>query len=95
MVTLLAYVSLGILSDVLIAWYYMALSGRRAFRASALALVIPLFTFGVIERALATHDWKCIGGFVIGNALGTYWAVSKSKGRANAITSGEVKEGSL
>ena len=79
MVTLLAYTALGILSDILVAWYYMALSARRAFRASALAVLIPLFTFGVIERALATHDLTCIVGFVVGNGIGTFIAVKRSK----------------
>jgi len=72
---LLIYVALGIVADIFIALYYMALSERRAFRASLYAVIIPLFTFGVIERALTTHDPKCIAGFVIGNGIGTYIAV--------------------
>jgi hypothetical protein len=79
MVTLLAYVSLGILADIFIARYYMALSARRAWLASLYAVIIPLFTFGVIERAMTTRDWKCVVGFVIGNGAGTYWAVKRAK----------------
>lgn len=75
---LLIYVGIGVIADVFIALYYMALSERRAFRASVYAVIIPLFTFVVIERALATHDVTCIIGFVIGNGIGTYLAV---KGR--------------
>jgi len=72
---LLIYVALGVVADIFIALYYMALSDRRAFRASLYAIIIPLFTFGVIERALTTHDLKCIVGFVIGNGIGTYLVV--------------------
>jgi hypothetical protein len=79
LLTLLAYVSLGILADVLIARYYLALSARRALSASVYSLLIPLFTFGVIERAMTTRDWKCVVGFVAGNAIGTYWAVKKTR----------------
>ena len=79
LLTLLIYVALGIVADIFIAWYYLALSERRAFRASVLAVLIPLFTFGVIERALATHDMTCIVGFVVGNGIGTYWAVRHSR----------------
>jgi len=75
LLTLLIYVALGVVADIFIALYYMALSERRAFRASLYAIIIPLFTFGVIERALTTHDLKCIVGFVAGNGIGTYWAV--------------------
>ena len=79
LLTLLIYVALGVIADVFIAWYYLALSERRAFRASVLAVLIPLFTFGVIERALATHDMTCIVGFVMGNGIGTYWAVRRKR----------------
>ena len=75
LLTLLIYVALGVVADIFIALYYMALSERRAFRASLYAVIIPLFTFVVIERALATHDVTCIIGFVIGNGIGTYIAV--------------------
>ena len=75
LLTLLIYVALGVVADIFIALYYMALSERRAFRASLYAVIIPLFTFGVIERALTTHDVTCIIGFVIGNGIGTYIAV--------------------
>ena len=74
---LLAYVSLGILSDVLIARYYMALSARQALRASVYAAAIPLTTFLVIARALETKDLGLFLAFTLGNAIGTYWAVSK------------------
>jgi len=56
LLTLLIYVALGVVADIFIALYYMALSERRAFQASLYAVIIPLFTFVVIERALATHD---------------------------------------
>jgi len=79
LLTLLIYVALGIVADIFIALYYMALSERRAFRASLYAVIIPLFTFGVIERALATHDLKCIVGFVVGNGIGTYLVVRHSR----------------
>jgi len=79
LLTLLIYVALGVVADVFIALYYMALSERRAFRASLYAVIIPLFTFGVIERALATHDMTCIVGFVVGNGIGTYWAVRHNR----------------
>jgi len=75
LLTLLIYVALGVVADIFIALYYMALSERRAFQASLYAVIIPLFTFVVIERALATHDVTCIIGFVIGNGIGTYIAV--------------------
>lgn len=77
MLTLLIYVILGVIADVFIALYYRALSERRACRASAYAVIIPLFTFGVIERALTTRDWKCVIGFVAGNGIGTYLAVKR------------------
>ena len=77
MLILLIYVGLGVIADVVITLYYMALSERRAFRASVYALIIPLFSFLVIERALATKDIRCIVGFVIGNAIGTYLAVKR------------------
>ena len=79
MLTLLAYVILGIIADVLIARYYLALSDRLALSAAIYALLIPLFTFGVIERAMTTHDPRCVIGFVIGNSLGTFWAVKRAK----------------
>jgi positive regulator of sigma E activity len=79
LLTLFIYVALGVVADIFIALYYMALSERRAFRASLYAVIIPLFTFGVIERALTTHDLKCIVGFVVGNGIGTYWAVRHSR----------------
>jgi hypothetical protein len=75
LLTLLIYVVLGVVADVFIALYYIALSERRAFRASLYAVIIPLFTFGVMERALTTHDLKCIVGFVVGNGIGTFLAV--------------------
>jgi positive regulator of sigma E activity len=77
--TLLIYVALGVVADIFIALYYMALSERRAFRASLYAVIIPLFTFGVIERALTTHNVTCIVGFVIGNGIGTYFVVRHNR----------------
>jgi len=79
LMTLLIYLALGVVADIFIALYYMALSDRRAFEASLYAMIIPLFTFGVIERALTTHDLTCIVGFVVGNGIGTYWAVRHSR----------------
>jgi len=78
MLILLAYVALGVLSDILIGKYYLALSARRAFRASVYATIIPLLTFGVMAQALETRNIMCILGFVIGNGIGTYW-VARSK----------------
>jgi hypothetical protein len=75
LLTPLIYVGLGVVADIFIALYYMALSERRAFRASLYAVIIPLFTFGVIERALTTHNIMCIVGFVVGNGIGTYIVV--------------------
>ena len=79
LLTLLIYVAIGVAADIFIALYYMALSERRAFRASLYAVIIPLFTFGVIERALTTHNILCIVGFVFGNGIGTYLAVINAK----------------
>jgi hypothetical protein len=75
MITIIAYIALGVMGDILIARYYRSISDRRALSASIYALLIPLLTFGVMERALNTHDLRCIIGFVLGNGLGTYWAV--------------------
>lgn len=79
MPTFIGYLALGIVSDVIITWYYLAIASRRAFRASILAVIIPLLSFAVIARALETHDPTCIVGFVIGNGIGTFIAVRRSK----------------
>jgi hypothetical protein len=79
MLTFAAYVVLGIVSDVIITWYYLAIASRRAFQASILAVVIPLLSFAVIAQALETHDLTCVLAFVLGNGAGTYWAVKKAK----------------
>ncbi len=73
------YVALGAIADLLVVKYYMALSEHRAFRASVLAAAIPLTTFLVMERALATKNLWLFLAFTMGNAVGTYFVVSRSK----------------
>lgn len=80
MLTYAGYVALGAIADWLVGKYYMALSARRAFRASVLAAAIPLTTFLVMERALETRNVGLFLAFVAGNAIGTYFVVSRSKG---------------
>jgi hypothetical protein len=79
MLTFIGYFALGVVSDVIITIYYLAVASRRALRASALAIVIPLLSFAVIAQALETHDWTCILAFTLGNGAGTYWAVRKAR----------------
>ena len=74
---LLAYVILGIVSDVLIVRYYQAISGREAWLGSGLAFVIPVLSFVVIERALSTHNWGYILAFCAGNGIGTFYQIKK------------------
>lgn len=79
MLTFVVYLALGVLSDILIGKYYLALSAHRALLASGLAIAIPLTTFLVMAQALETKNITCILGFVLGNGLGTYWVVKHDK----------------
>lgn len=79
MITFFGYVALGVIADILVARYYMALSAHRALRASVLAAAIPLTTFLVMERALATRNVSLFLAFTAGNAMGTYWVVKHDK----------------
>lgn len=72
------FVVLGVLSDVLVVRYYRAISERRAFLGSVYGVLIPLFTFLVIERALNTNQMGYFLAFVLGNGAGTYWQIKRA-----------------
>jgi hypothetical protein len=60
--TLLIYVTLGVIADIFIARYYMALSARRALSASLYAIVIPPVHLrgdreGLNDARFDVHHW--------------------------------------
>ena len=77
MLTILFFLGLGVLSDVLIVRYYQSISGREVLLASALAFFIPILSFGVLERALSTHNWGYILAFCAGNGIGTFYQLRR------------------
>ena len=77
MATILLFIALGFLSDVLIVRYYQCISARRAWLASGLAFVIPVLSFLVIERALSTNNMMYFLAFCVGNAAGTFYQLKR------------------
>jgi hypothetical protein len=77
MLTILFFLALGVLSDILIVRYYQAISDREVLWGSALAFFIPILSFGVLERALSTHSWGYILAFCAGNGIGTAYQLRR------------------
>ena len=62
---------LGCLREFAVISYYRAIQGRRAWRGSALTLGISLLDLFIIARLAWDRDWLTVGGYILGETIGT------------------------
>ena len=75
----LAYFAAGLVSDFLIANYYLFLSSRQRVKASALAVAIDFFGFIVTMFLVLNRDYPSAIAFALGTGAGTFVALGKKK----------------
>lgn len=75
----LLYFAAGVVSDWLIARYYLCLSRRQAYWASGLATIITMFTVFVLANVIVDNDWRKILAYAIGTGFGCFLAVIRSR----------------
>ena len=73
------YFVAGVIMDAIIALYYLALSSRRAFTASALASIITIATYLILEHLIISREYGLILAYAIGTGVGTYLALCVQK----------------
>lgn len=80
-VSLLIYLSLGILSDILITAYYIFVGKQWATAAASISIPIALLNFWVIDKILivATSSWPLAIAYAVGSAVGCFVIMIISK----------------
>lgn len=75
----LAYFAAGLVTDYLVARYYLFLSSRQRVQASALAVAIDFFGFMVTMLLVLNRDIPSAVAFALGTGVGTYVALGRGK----------------
>jgi len=75
----LAGLLVGFANDLLLVQYYLALMDLREWQASAYALIITLFTVGILGGIVITKSFFMLAGYAVGTAVGTYVGVKGKK----------------
>lgn len=79
MIDALVYFGLGILTDVLVTLYYIAVGRRLAIRSAVLSLLMTLLGFFIIEKIVISTNWFLILSYSVGSAFGCYIVMMLSK----------------
>ena len=80
MLQVLAYLGMGILSDVLVTGYYLFVSRGWAASASIVSIPIALLNFYVLNGVLVqTTSWPNAIAYAVGNAIGCFAIIHFSK----------------
>jgi len=67
----LLYSGLGVLQDLVITRYYLALTSRRVFLAPVLAVLITVLAVAVLDGLITSHHPILILSYGLGTGLGT------------------------
>lgn len=79
---LLLYFGLGVGSDVLVTFYYSAVSRGWAGRASLVSILISLLNFWVLGHVLVLEpSWTRAVAYALGNAVGCFAIMRSMKKR--------------
>ena len=79
MIDALIYFGLGILTDVLVTLYYIAVGHRLAIRSAVLSLFLTLLGFLIIEKIVVSTNWFLILSYALGSAFGCYIVMMLTK----------------
>lgn len=79
---LLIYFAAGVILDLIITRYYLAVSLRRAVLASVLAFAITAGTVFVWERIIVSQNFLPLLAYSLGTAVGTYFGIG-GRGKDN------------
>lgn len=66
------YATAGLIQDLLIVRYYLALTSRRLVLAPVLGALITVLTVGVYEGLITSRTPLLIAGYGLGTGLGTF-----------------------
>lgn len=76
------YFGLGVGSDILVTFYYSAVSRGWAASASLVSLLISLLNFWVLGHVLVLEpSWQRAIAYALGNALGCFLIMRYMRGR--------------
>ncbi len=82
MLKLLVYFGLGVGSDILVTFYYSAVSRGWAARASLASILISLLNFWVLGHVLILEpSWPRAVAYAVGNAIGCFLIMRYMRGR--------------
>ena len=79
MFRLLAYVGLGIVSEILVGGYYLLLSRGLRWGASATTFINTIFGYWVLRHLLGDVSGISVMAYGVGNAIGC-WILVRRKG---------------
>jgi uncharacterized protein YebE (UPF0316 family) len=78
--TLLLYLALGILSDVLVTGYYICVGRGLALLAALVSLPIALLNFWVLGTVIVLNpSWANAAAYALGTGVGCYSIMKLSK----------------
>jgi hypothetical protein len=87
---LLLYTLAGLVQDVIIVKYYLALQSRRMVLAPVLGALITVLTVGVYEGLITSRDPVLILGYGLGTGLGTLLGLIGPRRAPTRPTSAEL-----
>ena len=74
-----AYFLAGLLTDFLVAHYYLFLSSRQRVKASGLAVAIDFLGYAITMTLVLNRDFVSALAFAIGTGVGTFCALGRKK----------------
>ena len=77
--TLVIGLILGLVRELCVVRYYQGIQQRRALLGSALTLLIGCLDVGVIARLALDRDIWMIIGYTIGETIGTFVGIRRTK----------------
>ena len=72
-----AYFLAGLLTDFLVAHYYLFLSSRQRVKASGLAVAIDFLGYAITMTLVLNRDFVSALAFAIGTGVGTFCALGR------------------
>jgi len=73
------YFLAGLLTDYLVAHYYLYLSSRQRVRASGLAVAIDFLGYAITMTLVLNRDFVSAFSFAVGTGVGTYLALGNKR----------------
>jgi hypothetical protein len=74
-----AYFLAGLVTDFLVANYYLFLSSRQRVRASGLAVAIDFLGYAITMTLVLNRDFASAFAFALGTGVGTFLALGRKK----------------